>query len=491
MATDTGDTPRKGLAARAAHFLTFGMWFTRLDRMSLLKRWALKGLQFFSIIGHGFRRDQCTLHAASLTFFSMMALIPILVLALALARTFGGGDLAKRQIDRQLDAFVGRLEQSVPAEAAPAAGTAAPAPEEERQAVVHAFAQQFREGADKLYDQISSINFKTLGGIGLVALLWTVISVLGKIESSFNSIWGVEKARSLMRMFTDYLSVIIILPFLIIAASSVPATSMVFKIMTKAFGATLTHGAQAFMDMPVLKTSLTLLFGTLLFGFILGFMPNTRVKTLSALTGGFVTALLFTLWMKLCIKLQIGIAKYSALYGGFAVLPILLMWVFTSWQIILLGAEIAFAIQNRDTYMMERFSAAASPRSLLLLSLAFCIEAARRARDPAGGPFAAETFAQAKGIPARLVRKTLDSLVRLRILAELKDRSGEYLLCRSGEALSLADIARAYLDSGESPQALGLDTLEPSFAAINRQLDAFLAGDLARPLAGPGPSPKP
>ena len=466
---------------RLMTFLSRGQWDLRAHELPLFKKLGLHALRLVSLVALGFRRNQCSLHAASLTFFSLMALIPVLVLALALARTFGGADLAKRQLDKQLGAWMAQMEEAVEDRTEGAAATAEATRAQAE--VTKAFSAQVREIVDKLYNQVNTISFGTLGGIGLVMLLWSVVGTLGKVEDSFNQVWGVDKPRPLVRKVADYLFVIMILPFLITAVSSVPVAHLVATAMDKAVGGSVSAQFKAVVGSGLLKAGITLTVGTLTFAFLLGFMPNTRVKTGPALVGGLVTLVLFVCWLKLCAMAQVGIAKYSALYGGFAVLPILLMWVYTSWQIILLGSEIAFAAQNRDTYMMEQNAPNASPRARLLLALALCSALAKHAREADGGPFDVEAFAHAKGIPHRFLAEVLEGLVRNGLVAEVADRPGEYLLCRCGGSLTVAEVVKTLLSDGETPESLGLDALGDPAAALCLRFDAALDAALGSPLA--------
>lgn len=463
-----------------ARFVRRGQWRVRMRELPLPQRWALSALRFVSVVVQGFRRNQCSLHAASLTFFSLMALVPVLVLALALARTFGGADLAKAQIDAHLNEWMAQMEQSVTASSPAGAEHAA---QDARAEVTRAFSAQVREISDKLYDQVNRISFGTLGGIGLVMLLWTVVGVLGKVESSFNQIWGVERPRVLVRKFADYLSVILILPFLITAVSSVPVAGMIADVMDKTMGGQVSESLKAVLHSRLLRTGIALTVGSATFAFLLGFMPNTRVKLGPALVGGLVTLVLFGGWLKLCAMAQVGIAKYSALYGGFAVLPILLMWMYTSWQIILLGSGIAYAAQNRDTYLQERFAADASFHARLLLAVALCAEAAHRAREKEGGPLEAEAFAQRHGVPCLLVRHVLDALIRNRVLAEMAEQPGAFLLYRCADTITVAEIARVLLDDGEPPEAFGLEGLGESAVAFDRKWLAMLDASLGETIA--------
>lgn len=467
------------LIGKCLRFFRRDLWNLKLAGMPWPYRFAVHTVRMGALVFSGFKRNACSLHAASLTFFSLMALIPILALMLAMARSFGGAELAKNQINKQLNNWMAEMEQAVEVRT-----TADDAKEAEAHAeVTKAFSAQVREIADKLLAQIDQLKFGTLGGIGAVMLIWTVIGVLGKVEESFNHIWGVEKPRTLVRKLADYLMVIIILPFLITAASTIPVASMVTQFMDKTVGGPTSQAFRSLLASGLFKTFITLTAGTLTFAFLLGFMPNARVRPVPSLAGGLVTVILFVGWFKLCAMAQIGIGKYSTLYGGFAVLPILLMWVYTSWQIVLLGSEIAFAFQNFETYMLEKNAAGASPRARLLLAIALCAETARLARLKDGGPFAAEVFAKAHGIPHRFVIDILEDLMRNGLLAEVAGRPGEYLLCRGSDTLSVAEIAKIFLDDGASFEALGLDHLSEPILALSDRLDEHFDKELSMSLA--------
>jgi membrane protein len=444
-------------------FLRKNVWEVRCCELSWPRRAGVYAVRLASLVVSGFKSDQCSLHAASLTFFSLMALIPILALTLAMARSFGGAELARKQVNDYLSGWLAELEVTVETQVGAADGA--------NGTVAQAFSTQVLDIADQLFNQLDQLRFGTIGGIGAIILLWTVISTLGKVETSFNQVWGVEHSRSLVRKCADYLLVCMTLPFLVTAASSVPVAAMITRFAEKTAGSAVSGVIGQFLHSGVLKLSVAGTLGGLAFAFLLGFMPNTRVRSLPALTGGFITAGLFGAWLKLCTMLQIGIAKYSALYGSFAVLPILLLWVYISWQIILLGAEITFAIQNRDTYILEQNAADASLRARLLLALTLCAETARRASEKDGGPFAAETFAQRRGIPSRFVKDILDDLVRNRILVGVAGCPGEYLLYRCGRALTVADVTKVMLDDGKPLDALGLNNLSGSLLAFSGELD--------------------
>ncbi len=455
---------------RGIRFLTRDIWDVVPTTLPASKRVAVQALRFNLAVGRGFLQDRCDLHASALTYYTLMALVPVLVLALALGRVFGGAELVRKQFEERLGSFLGQM------------ATQSGAADVSVQTASQAFAEQLEMKAIQFFDQINTINFGTLGGIGAVALIWMVISLLGRVEVSFNLIWGVPYPRTLWRKFTDYLSVVMILPFLVTAASTVPVLDMLARGADSLGGAFAADTVRTVVGLPLLKQVLVLGMSTVTFSFILIFMPNTRIRLYPGVVGGFLTALLFSAWLVICARLQVGIAKYSALYGGFAVLPILLMWVYTSWEIILLGAEVAFALQNGATCRMESAAGRASPYARFLLAAAFCAEAAQAVRKR-GTAFDAEAFSLQRRISARLSQDVLEDLTRAGILAKIEGRNGLYLPCRDLTALTVADVAKIVLTDGTQPNELGLQRMGEPVLKLGPQMMSALEGALNAPVA--------
>lgn len=447
------------------------IWDIVPEELPWLKRISIRVLRFIMAVWRGFIHDDCSLHASALTYYTLMAIVPVLAMGLALGRVFGSNDFASMKIQNFLVARVAEIQNMAMVGAGAADTTVGNQP-------LNDFIAQFQFIIEQIFSQIEKVSFGALGGVGAVALLWMVISTLGRVEASFNTVWGVRSNRSLWRKSTDYLFVVMIIPFLLTAASSMPIMDLVMRLM----GHAVTTTVHTMAIRVVLKKTLLFVFGTLAFTFLFVFMPNTKVRFLPALAGGALTAVLCEIWLRLCAMLQIGIVRYSALYGGFAVLPILLIWVFTSWQIILLGAEFVFALQNGDTCRMETAAGRASPYARLLLAIAFCVEAARSVREH-GNPFMANQFALKRRISARLTQDVLRDLVNDGILAKIDGRNGAYLPSRDLSKLSVADVARTVLHEGAPPLALGLDTLDQNILSIGDTLNQSLDKTLAQPIA--------
>ena len=227
----------------------------------------------------------------------------------------------------------------------------APVSEEERERkriAAEEFAAQAREISNGLFERIAKFDVWTFGWIGFGFLVWTVISAISMVETSFNEVFRVPKARPVWKR--AYLNVFtaVILPIFVMLALSVPILNVAKQIIVATMGATwltkwVSDGLIWFLDSTFFRLAVTLAFATLSFAYAFAVLPNRKVPFRDAVIGGFVTAFLFGAWVKICAVAQVGIAKSSALYGSFAFLPIVLAWMYMSWQIVLLGACITHA----------------------------------------------------------------------------------------------------------------------------------------------------
>lgn len=304
-------------------------------------------------VAGGFLRNNCSMHAAGLTYFAMLALMPALCLLLFVAKTCNVDHYARQEINERIDAMITNIEHRQDDDVAFLAATN----EEERQKKQIAaleFGRQARQIANGLFDRVEKFDVGTLGWIGFGFLIWTVISSLGMVEMSFNHIWGVEKPRPIWKRAYLYLFISVILPVLAAIAASLPVLRVVKNVIVATMGATwltkwVSDGLVWFLDSWLFRTAFSLTFASLAFSFFFQMMPNCRVRFRPAFRGGFITALLFGGWMKLCAVAQVGIAKSSALYGSFAFLPIVLAWMYMSWEIVLLGANMTYAFQRAES----------------------------------------------------------------------------------------------------------------------------------------------
>ncbi len=423
-------------AQRGWRFLAEDIWDIEPGSLSRARRAGIHLVRIAVLVFKGFRDNQCPLHAAFLTYSTLMALVPLLALALALLRGLGAGDWAEHRVLSSL----GDL----------------PAP--------------FTTVVTRLFDSVRHTDFATLGGIGLLLLLWAAVQVLSCVEMSFNRVWGVSVSRRLLRKFSDYLSIVMVVPILMVAATTLNATlhhpSIIQALESRLAFAHLLY-ARFLSLLPLLATWVA-------FGFLYKLMPNTRVLTAPAVLSGIAGGSLWVGWQWVSLTLQVGISRYNAIYGTLASIPIFLFWLYLSWWIVLLGAEFGFALQNHATYKMEQAAHGASTQSRIMLALSILSHAAQAMmiRVPRFEPAA---YARAHRIPVRLIHEVLDSLVQAELLAEVAEDETRYVLLTLPDRIRVHDVVNVMIQSGGTPRSLGLDMLNPAIRHVLGKRDAGAA----------------
>jgi membrane protein len=274
-------------------------------------------------------------------------------------------------------------------------------------------------------------------GIGLALLLYTVVSLISTIESSFNEIWQVKKGRSWNRKITDYLAFFIILPAMITVSSGL---SLFTSTMRSSF-----LEEYVFMT-PVADFILTLapyVITVLFFMVLYILVPNTKVRFLNALAAGFIVGCAFQVFQFIYISGQIWVSKYNAIYGSFAALPLLFLWLQASWILCLFGAEIAYASQNVKKFSFERDSKNISRRykDFLLMLIASLIVKRFEAGD---APYTADEISDANRIPIRLTTDILYLLTELGIVTEVRSEEDERVV-HYQPALDINKISVSFL----------------------------------------------
>ncbi len=331
-------------------FLSEGIWEIDASALSFWKRRWLNCLKFFLATSSGFSKHRCALHAAGLTYYSLMSLVPVLCLLIILARACGAGDFARDKINSSIDQMIVNFEKGP--EKLPEFMKKNQSPEqiEVKRQAAQDFAKQVRQMSNDLFDRIAQLNLRKVGIFGVAMLLWTVVSTFGMVEHSFNEVWEVTKPRPLWRKFLLYAVVALVLPLLVMLSLSMPILHVVQTVLDATLGASsytkwVGDALMAIINSRLFGIAFTLLFTIAAFTFILNFMPHRKVSFRASLNAGIITAILFGGWMKLCAIAQVGIAKSNAMYGSFAVLPIILAWLYMSWQIILLGSNMTYAFE--------------------------------------------------------------------------------------------------------------------------------------------------
>ena len=262
-----------------------GLWQShKEEKNSDIKKFALRYLKIFTLSANGFIKDHGNLRASALTLYTLLSIVPVIAMCFGVAKGFG----FEKTLEQQL------LEQ---------------VPDQDTMIL------QLIEMARNMLD---STKGGLVAGFGVVLLFWTVIKVISNIEESFNHIWNVQKPRTMGRKLSDYLSLMLLAPVLIIAASSISV--FVQAQLTSLINEFALPGTITALH---ILSYLPMLILWLLFSFLFMFMPNTRVNYSSGIFAGTV----FYILQSLYVSLQIGVSSYNAIYGSFAALPLFLVWL--------------------------------------------------------------------------------------------------------------------------------------------------------------------
>jgi membrane protein len=321
---------------------------------------------------------------------------------------------------------------------------------------------------DFILERVADFHFASLGPLGGGVLLATTVLAIGNVERALNALWGVRELRPWGRRIPDYLAVLVVAPLVLGVAISLRASLesqgfLRWAVENPVFDAAYHTGLR---QLP------TLLF-VIGFSFLYWFLPNTRVRPLSALLGGAIAALLFNINQHAYWGLAIGLARSSAVFGWFAIVVLFLVWVYFSSAIFLLGAEISYAYQTLPLYRREVLGEPASPAAREALGLAIAVQCARAFRDGAA-PWTAERLSEALDVPLRTVRSVLDQLAQAGIVSPCGgEQEGAVQPARSLERIRVADLLAAL--RGSRDMALALPEVARAVAEVLADVDRAAA----------------
>ena len=419
-------------------FCKEGCWEVDVGAYGFFRRVGVTVIRFFSTTLKSFSEHRCGLHAAGLTYFTILGFVPVLCLLMVCAKMCGLGDNARKWVNDQIDPLLAHIEKGTeeakaaaaevaspekveavlsevdapkketPKEESPAPAEAAESPKKENAAppeaaappkkedtappevaapskkedaapseasdlsttlaavpvlvadkekealykarASHELATQMRKFSNEMFDLIDKVDLTTLGWIGFAVLMWTVVSTLGHVETAVNEVWHVKTHRPIWRKFIVYLFIVVVLPVFMSLAVSLPILRLVKAALDATLGATsyTRWVGDAMINLIMSRLfgfCITLTFSSLAIAVLLKMMPNRRVSFRSALYAGFFTAALVGGWLVLCTTAGVGIAKSGAMYGSFAAVPIVLAWIYVSWQLVLLGSCMSYAFE--------------------------------------------------------------------------------------------------------------------------------------------------
>ncbi len=426
---------KTSLKSRLSEFFTTTIWHLEPETFTGLRRHAVKYLQVLALVFRDFRDDGCLVRASALSFNTILSLVPFFALTFAVLKGFGVHN---------------RIEPLILDEVA--AGS--------------------QETVDRIISYINNTNMTSLGTIGLVALVLTVITLLGNIEEAFNVIWGVRETRSFYRKFSDYLSVVITGPILLLTAVSI-TTTLQSQTLVKWLVETTYFG-----DLLLFIIRLTPYFVIwLALVFLYIFIPNTKVRFSSALIGGVLAGTIWQLAQWGYIHFQVGVAKYNAIYGTLALLPIFMVWIYTSWLIVLFGVEVVYAHQNIRTFRREIRNSSFShgQKEFLCLAILQDITAAFHFGRELWTP---EQLAEELDIPLRVVREMLSFLAETGFITATAGEIPHYIPAREPEQTAVRDVLEALKNHGDKCRITRMTDEEKRIQDILARLELCTATTL-------------
>jgi membrane protein len=398
-------------------------------------------LQIGVMAGRDVLAGMITLHAMSLVYTTLLSMVPLLAVSISVLKGFG---------------VHGQLEPALVKLLAP-------------------LGEQSAEISARIIGFVENMQIGVLGALGLVMLLYTVISLIQKIESAFNHTWRLQSSRSLMQRFSDYLSVIMVGPVLVFAAVGITAS----------LGSN--HIVEMLQSLPFMN-NLLYLFGQLLpfllviaaFTFIYLLVPNTKVQIRSALYGAVIAGVVWQISGMLFASFIGGSAKYTAIYTGFATMIMFMIWLYLSWVILLVGASISFYHQNPDQLKWKRSNSHLSARLRDQMALQVMVSIARAYDRQSELVTNLKNLAAYQQVPVPVLARMLEALQQDGLVIQSAENPPSYLPGAALQRISLVDIlrsARNAEDEGQSDSLRSDAGVSRLLQSLEQQLEAQLGDE--------------
>jgi len=293
---------------------------------------------------------------------------------------------------------------------------------------------------------VNRTKFGYVGAIGLLLLLFIVIKTLGTIENSFNDIWRIKKARPLYRKFTEYTSMLIIIPILLLASTTITAV-----LTNETFITLLNKIWMGKIYLYILGRILPIGFLWVAFISVYIFLPNTKVEIVPGIIGGMAGGTLFYILQIFYFRSQVGLARYNVIYGAFAAIPFFLLWIQMSWIVVLFGAELSYVIQNIKTIRTKGLSAKISVAARELLGLIIMERITSQFLHGKGEKWTNERFSEDLHVPADTIREITEELAKNSLIVEIPyEKQVSYVPGKDIDSIYVFDVLNALRNSGEN-----------------------------------------
>jgi membrane protein len=376
----------------------------------------------------------------SLVYTTLLSIVPLLAVSLSVLKGFG----VHNQLEPALVALLEPLgEKSI-------------------------------EISSKIVGFVDNMQIGVLGALGLALLLFTVVSLIQKIEAAFNATWRLHGSRNLMQRFSNYLSVVLVGPVLLFSAAGITASLGSHSIV------------EAINDLPFMGDAVRfigyilpylLVIGAFTFIYIL--VPNTRVKPLSALYGAVIAGLLWKGSGFLFTAFASGSTKYTAIYSSFAIMLLFMIWLFLSWLILLIGSSIAYYHQHPERLHWRELKSHLSARMREQVVLQLMVSIARYYDGCTQPPTTIDNLSNYQQVPVEMIGRMLDALEQDELVRRSSDMPPCYLPARSINRIGLNEIFRSSRDA-ESADHVDVFICDASVSELLTRVEeryTFVLGD--------------
>lgn len=411
------------------------LWAVNISRLPWYQAWPALVARLVVAALRDLSDGQLSLRAMGLVYTTLLSLVPMLAISFSVLKGFG--------VHNQIEPLLLRLFEPL--------GDKAP------------------EIAGHIIGFVDNIKVGVLGVVGLGLLIYSVVSLMQKIEAAFNYTWHVTRQRSFARRFSDYLSILLVGPLLIFFALGMAASVGTAPFLEKVLGYQIISGA--FEQFASIVPSILIM---LALAYIYMFMPNTRVRFSSALVGALTAGLCWKTIGWIFKSFIAGSANYAAVYSAFATLIVLLIWLYMTWLVMLLGASIAFYFQNPNQMMTRRGIIRLSHRARQRLALMIMQLSAKNFYE-GNEAWTADYVARHFHLPPQPVQDVLDALEGEGLLTCTASDPPGFQPGRPPETVSAGDVIAAVNQHGGDASVERKIKAGPEIDAVFSRLDEALA----------------
>ena len=418
----------------AKHYVMHRMWEVNLKTLSPWRARLISALRIVYLIIRDLMTGELNIRAMSLVYTTLLSLVPLLAVSFSVLKGFG--------VHNQLEPMLGDFLEPM--------------------------GERGEEITIQVIEFVENIKAGVLGSLGLAILIYTVVSLMQKIERAFNYTWRVSENRSLARRFSDYLSVVLIGPVLIFSAlgltASIKSSALFMQLLQVPVLGHLVESFRALIPYMLVIVAFT---------FIYIFVPNTKVKVKSALVGAVVAG---ALWQSVgwgFATLVASSPRAVAIYSAFASLFLFIVWLYLNWLILLVGASIAFYYQNPERRQREHRELRLSNRLKEKLALAVMVLVGRRFYDPQP-ELTLNDLAREVNLATDAIHPVVNCLVVNGLLLRTEHDPAQFVPAHAPEQIPVSRILRTIREADED-QVVNLERL-PDDRIIDEEFERYQRG---------------